>query len=293
MSDTRRARDRRNHYLRKTGRGGLVDPTEMRARIRHWHYLGVTFERMSQRTGLESSLLRKQYRGGHFEQAQWRTEQAVLGAEFTEEDFEYPFAVGTRRRLQALVAKGFTQAFLAETSGWEHTYLNQFTNSRRVRTTPEVKARVLKLWDKLIDTDPLDVLAPRAVAYARTVARKRNYPPANCWDDDTIDDPEAAPQWTGACGTPEGRAIHRREGIPMCSACRSPRDESFSYGVFNPSAMLAWQGRRRLSRRELAEQVHLSPASVESYAQGLRVPPTSTLERLADALRCRPEDLCL
>lgn len=47
--------------------------------------------------------------------------------------------------------------------------------------------------------------------------------PVGAWDEDTLDDPDAAPDWTGRCGTPGGAEAHRRRGTPTCQACRDVR----------------------------------------------------------------------
>ena len=44
------------------------------------------------------------------------------------------------------------------------------------------------------------------------------------WDDDTIDDPAAFPDWTGKCGTPDGYDAHYKMKIlPSCQPCRDAR----------------------------------------------------------------------
>jgi hypothetical protein len=55
---------------------------------------------------------------------------------------------------------------------------------------------------------------------ARDRATAAGWAPAAAWDDDTIDDPAAIPQWTGHCGTAKGVDLHARHDIPLCPPCQ-------------------------------------------------------------------------
>lgn len=199
----------------------------------------------------------------------------------------------TMRKFQALHALGFPVQALAPMLDWDPPYARYFLRAKPKYVYAAIAQGVSDLYAKLQNANPADFgVTPGYAAAARARALSYGFAPPAAWDEDTIGDPSAFAQWTGACGTPEGRAIHKREGIPMCPACRSPKDDSYSYGKFSPDFLLAHQRRMRLSRREFAEAAHLSPGTIEAYTLGTRVPPTATIERLADVLRCRPEELC-
>lgn len=113
-------------------------------------------------------------------------------------------AVGTRRRVQALMGCGFTQSYLAERLGSHHT------NFRRVLTSRYVFARtaraVAALYDELWDADPLQhAITPRGAATAAAIAQRDGWPPPAAWDDDTIDDPNALPDL--------GDAVSRQDAL--------------------------------------------------------------------------------
>jgi hypothetical protein len=102
-------------------------------------------------------------------------------------------ATGTRRRLQALMALGWSRTRLAEELGGHRDVVSRYMIRDQV-TTATVRA-VRALYDRLWDTTPpeedqWDVSA--AVAARRTAARNGWVPPM-AWDDDTIDDPAAEP----------------------------------------------------------------------------------------------------
>lgn len=101
-------------------------------------------------------------------------------------------ATGTRRRIQALVTRGFTQQYLAARLGADRA------NFRKPLVTPRVRARtargVARLYDELWDADPAAFgISARDSRYARTIAEQNGWAPPAAWDDDTIDDPAAQP----------------------------------------------------------------------------------------------------
>lgn len=126
---------------------------------------------------------------------------------------------GTRRRLQALVAKGWSQSELARRLG-----VNRASFSKTI-TGDLVYARTVRavntLYDQLWRLDPEQNGVPaRWAEQARAHGTNNQWPPPGAWDDDRIDDPDAFPDWTGWCGTPQGRRIHYRIRIPVCPPCR-------------------------------------------------------------------------
>ena len=126
---------------------------------------------------------------------------------------------GTRRRLQALAAAGWTQSELARRIGMEPANFCKTITSRFVAVSTARAAN--DLYEQLWRADPTQYgVPPHRAAYARKLAAAKQWAPVGAWDDDRIDDPEAFPDWTGWCGTPRGRAIHYRIKVPVCQPCR-------------------------------------------------------------------------
>ena len=102
-------------------------------------------------------------------------------------------ATGTQRRLQALVAAGYSQAILAARLGMLRS---NFTGTMiRARLTAATARAARELYDELWDVPP-DEGTHRArisVSRARNHARAHGWPLPMAWDDDTIDDPAARP----------------------------------------------------------------------------------------------------
>lgn len=97
--------------------------------------------------------------------------------------------LGTRRRLQALIALGYTQADLSQRLGRTRGNGGLLLNSQTY-VTAAVAQRVENLFNELqLATGPSD--------RARRYAARRGWVPPLAWDEDTIDDPAAQPD-TGA-----------------------------------------------------------------------------------------------
>lgn len=126
-----------------------------------------------------------------------------------------------QRQLQGLAAAGFSQnPFLIE-------YLDTNTSAlwkvlHRETIGGSLDQRINDAYSKLQNARPEDYgISRHGQTMARNVARKHGWAPPMCWDDDTIGDPKAFPEWTGACGTKRGLSLHKTEGIPMtrCRPC--------------------------------------------------------------------------
>ncbi len=101
-------------------------------------------------------------------------------------------ATGTRRRIQALVAIGWTITGLADQLGRDVTSIRH--TLRRDQVTAATAAIVAELYDRLWNTPPEESTPQRrtAAANARAMARANSWLPPMAWDD--IDaDPEPDP----------------------------------------------------------------------------------------------------
>ncbi|MFD9624158.1 hypothetical protein ACFWB2_44345 [Streptomyces virginiae] len=223
-----KAKAKRQAYLQSIGKGGIVDAGPMQARIRELRDLkDVPLQRIAERTGLALQLVRWHYRGQNYSRktplrtCRWATANAVLTATFTSADAPLVKATGTTRRLQALIAAGFCLRWLAAETGRDVRHIHRFVH-RNEHVSRRFAKQVAHLYEKYADVEPLAVGEPsRAIAYAKAVACKHGWAPVSAWDDDTIDDPAAIPEWTGSCGTERGYQIHRRESITLCPPCRT------------------------------------------------------------------------
>jgi hypothetical protein len=102
-------------------------------------------------------------------------------------------STGTRRRLQALVATGWSQARLARELGL--TGANFGAMMRRDQVTAGTARAVSELYDRLWNQLPpeQDQRTRIAASRARRYAAARGWAPPLAWDDDVIDDPRGRP----------------------------------------------------------------------------------------------------
>lgn len=93
-------------------------------------------------------------------------------------------AVGTTRRLQALVAFGYTQSDLCSRLGMSATNGTCLFSGAQVLVTATTARKVEALFDAL-------QLIPGPSDRARQRAARRGWAPPLAWDEDTIDNPDA------------------------------------------------------------------------------------------------------
>ena len=95
-------------------------------------------------------------------------------------------AVGTTRRLRALVATGWAQSLLASRLGISASNATPLFDGSRANVQLRTVRAVRDLYDELWDT-------PGDSTRARNDARRKGWFPPLAWDDDTIDDPASRP----------------------------------------------------------------------------------------------------
>lgn len=103
-------------------------------------------------------------------------------------------ATGSRRRLQALVAVGWSQRRLAARLGVDPTNMTSLMKRPRVLAT---RARAIReLYEELWDTEPecRSTQERLGVARSKEFAAARKWAKPMDWDDETIDDPDARPR---------------------------------------------------------------------------------------------------
>ncbi|WP_121711607.1 hypothetical protein [Streptomyces sp. E5N91] len=145
-------------------------------------------------------------------------------------------AVGTARRLQALTVMGWPASRLCRETGLTPHRLVPLLKDTAQAVTGEEARTVAAVYARLSAVSPgLSGVSHIAARAARERAAAALWAAPACWDDDTIDDPDAIPQWTGYCGTVRGALAHERDGLPLCPPCedalhrRRLRDEARRY----------------------------------------------------------------
>ncbi|MET7390792.1 hypothetical protein ACFYPT_39245 [Streptomyces sp. NPDC005529] len=316
----RRRAQKQRAYLASIGKPSLCsDFQKAQDHVRKLYFEGgMSAEQMHQQCGVSLNIIISVIRGHRGKRSNGRPTPIVAMRRTTLDrlmsvHYEPPLLskhgagarvrpVPTLRRLQALIAKGYNLNWL----GHQH---DAVTGQHLSALTTQIKGRrfimattaqaIAELYAKYHNVDPAHVgISEGQIARAQLSARRRGYAPPSCWDGDTIDNSHALPEWTGACGTPEGYLIHKREHLPVCAACavfRKNYSHSRRYTVmrFSPSKLdriLNEPGRAPL--RIARTLGHPNGDTLEMWRQGTRRPQQRNVARLATVLAVQPEDLC-
>lgn len=190
-----RAAQRRRRRLAELGLPStdLVDAQPVRDHVRALQAAGMPWKRIAAAAGLHSSTVSHLLYGdarGYPPSTRIRPETAdALLAVRAESS-----AVGTRRRLQALVAIGWTSRALADRLGWnDRNFCRLIVGDQRVR--PDTARKVRDLYARLLHVLPPEDTAAekRAAARARRRAQALGWVSPLAWEDGDIDDPTARP----------------------------------------------------------------------------------------------------
>ena len=178
---------------------------------------------------------------------------------------------GTRRRVQALVTRGWSQARLA--CQLAVTGSNFATMMRREQVTAATARAVGELYDRLWDKPPPESNQREriAAARARNYAAERGWAPPLAWDDDIIDDPSGRPaeRWKRPAHSRGRSADLAEDAEQLLGRDGYTREHAAARLGVAPSTLDAALRRSRLAR----EQEHYAqPARVAGAAAAVGPP---------------------
>jgi hypothetical protein len=158
--------EKRRRQLLATGEVASVEILPMRAWYEVREQLGIDLSRAA-RTNKE-----------------YRKDRRVNGVRLLD-------ITGTHRRLQALVALGWSLPRLEEAGGFRPWALRDVMKKRRV--TRETAERIDALYREYRDRlpAPTTTFEKQSIARSLTTAKRNGWLPPKAWDDDNIDDPDA------------------------------------------------------------------------------------------------------
>jgi hypothetical protein len=187
---------------------------------------GMGLARIAKHTGVNRGSLDHLLYGSHPipPAAQIRTEnaQALLAYWPTLDDYEDRAvidATGTRRRMQALASAGWPSRAIHQ-----RIQVGNMQTFEKLRYRAKVTARLARIVRDFYDEASVKPaenygVEPWIASRTRTYATKNQWAGPEAWDMDTIDDPDAHPDWTGECGTDRGWWMHSINDIPVCARC--------------------------------------------------------------------------
>lgn len=230
-------REKARELLRLAGCPMMCYPHETEqavGRIKELHAAGMAFTAMAKQTGLNDGTFSRYCRDET--QRMLRSsydkimsmEYEAPGENTTSPQFRarsgaHVASLGARRRLQALCAAGYPGIFMADWLNWPRPMASRFMRGKSGATFiyAYTDQAVRAMYAKLENSKPADFgITPLSEHRAKNRAKANDWAPPIYWDDDTIDDPDGFPEWTGHCGTIYGLTLHRRRDIPTCDACR-------------------------------------------------------------------------
>lgn len=193
-----RKRVRRHAYGRFDNE--WVDAQPARAHVRQLMAAGLGLKRIVRLSGYSQGAMTKLIYGVDgppTKRIRAEHAQAILAIRATIDtlaDAAIIDGTGTRRRVQALIALGWSQTKLAKRIGWTTRNFGYLANGERPVQVKTAKA-VRDLYDELWDVEPPHATSGDKGAYHRSLhyAAQRGWVPPMGWDDDTIDDPQATP----------------------------------------------------------------------------------------------------
>ncbi|MFI8206843.1 hypothetical protein [Streptomyces sp. NPDC085937] len=207
---------KRLNVARQLGRAARVDATAARE---HLHKLRVTmsWSQIQATTGCDDRGLQLLISGQRTEINRTTQDKILAVAPGAEPSpGMYIDATGPRRRLQALSAIGYSGRQIAQRIGTAEARIQKIASGVQPTVRYGLVRRINSLYDQLSQTP-----APAGRSRTRVIrhALDNHYAPPGTWDDDTIDDPNAHPEWTGHCGTDRGWWIHQNQQLPTCARC--------------------------------------------------------------------------
>ncbi|MGY0062775.1 hypothetical protein ACWY4P_40620 [Streptomyces sp. LZ34] len=127
-------------------------------------------------------------------------------------------SLGATRRARALYALGHSRTAIRAACGLSECAIGYIANGYYRHIDGKVDEAIRLAYRTLGRT-------PGTSWKARKRAVDNNWAPPAAWDDDTIDNPAAHPDWTGHCGTDHGWWLHRLNNIPTCQRCETAHQQ--------------------------------------------------------------------
>lgn len=232
------AGQKRRAYLNATGRPAYVDATAARARVEQLRAAGMGWRHIAKVAGVASGTMTKLIYGdgprgmAPSKRITRETERKILAVTVpVYGDHHLIDSTGTRRRLQALVALGWSQKQLAARLGMERSAFNLTIYGEQCYHRTARAAR--ELYDQLWNTPPVADEHRAKIAKARSLryAREHGWALPMAWDDNALDDPTARPDGFRAlrrvaifCDRCGGALVpYGQRGEKRCSTCAARR----------------------------------------------------------------------
>jgi hypothetical protein len=151
--------------------------------------------------------------------------------------------IGTRRRLQALMLRGFPPTWLGRRLAWPRVAMNHFLRRPGDHVSAGRARKVRDLYEELWNAKPPTDLTTgerRSLATALERAAREKWAPPAAWDEDLnpIDDPRSRPQGLGRTTTRDTYAAMLDNAAELAAAGLTRDAAAMQLGKANAEALM-------------------------------------------------------
>lgn len=164
-----------------------VHPDKALAKIEELLRTGVTILAIAEAAGLSATVLHR-IRSGKVDLIERDTQKKILNAK--PGPGKHINITGTRRRLQAMAALGYSLTDVADATGVKPALITNIRTGRSVSTAPETAEAVKEFYEIIKDTPAAETpMSRRAIAFAE----RYGWVPSSAWEGLDIDNPNVSP----------------------------------------------------------------------------------------------------
>lgn len=164
-----------------------VHPDKAKAKVEELLRTGVTILAIAEAAGLHPTVLHR-IRSGKIDLIERETQTKILAAK--PGPGQHVNVTGTRRRLQAMAALGYSLSDVSDATGVKQPLITNIRTGKNVSTAPETAEAIKEFYDIVKDTPAAEtVMSRRATAFAD----KYGWAPPSAWEGRNIDDPDVGP----------------------------------------------------------------------------------------------------
>ncbi len=261
-TDTATAVARKYKWVHGNGRSAKVPGGPVRAHLARLRAAGMSTAEIERVTGVPQATFRN-IESGRVTDVQRPTAQAILAAKpvpVAQQRVGFVDGTGTRRRLQALAAIGWTGPALAAKLGRSRTRVRAILRGDG-EVSAALRARVMALYDDLWDQPQTGTQSLRAAL----AAQRHGWAPPLAWDDGHgphgIDNPAAKP---ATAPDPTGRGHRAAELAMLLDAGESPEHAAQQCGWQSRESALKWLNRH--GHADLAQRIRTDPETLRRCA---------------------------
>ncbi|NEB92400.1 hypothetical protein [Streptomyces bauhiniae] len=281
----RRTAKKRERVNRQLGRTSSCDATQVRTRLNQLNEV-MGWEDIAKAAATSAAHLRE-IASGRLPRIKKTTHSKIMGIQPAPTGGQYIDATRSIRQVRALQTAGHSAEAIAAAAS---------TNRSRILPLLNGYPRLRRSLATRIDT-AYEALATRKgdSTRSRNRANREGWAPPGAWDDDTIGNPAAHPEWTGACGNDRGYWMHALQKLPMCDRCEQAHQDWLTEREHLTPAernQARFRARVGASQREAdlahdaRELIRVSGLTTEQAAERLAV----TRQHLQQAMLRHPEE---